>query len=203
MPSINMIAPRRAEKHRLERAMRKLVAVILVELALAVALSGWGFMKALSTSADIKELDAQLLKLRPRIKEIETTDKKTAELKPKLDLLNQAKDGTMRWYNTLDQLTLSMPQSTWLTRFSTSTSTQENDINLNLNGVSVDQSKVGETMMRLHNNPNFKSVDLHYTQKTDIGKITAIEFEIGAAMAVPDTTDNKPKGVTQNGSGQS
>jgi Tfp pilus assembly protein PilN len=203
MPSINMIAPRRAEKHRLEMAMRKLVAVILVELVLVVAICGWGFMKMLTTGADIKGLDAQLLKLRPKIKEIEKTDKKTAELKPKLDLLNQAKDGTMRWYNTLDQLTLSMPQSTWLTRFSTSSSTQGSDINLSLNGISVDQSKVGETMMRLHNNPNFKSVDLHYTQKTDLEKTIAVEFEIGAAMSVPETTDNKPKEVTQNGSGQS
>lgn len=201
MPSINMIAPRRAEKRRLEQAMRRLVVVILAELVFAVALGGWVFMKTLTTRASIAELNAQLQTLEPSIKKVKDLDAKTAKLRPKVDLLNQAKSNTMRWYNTLDRLTQSIPSSTWLTRLSTSTDITTKALVLNLNGMTSEQARVGETMMRLQANPDFKSVDLHYTQKGTMNNVQAIEFEIGATFV-----GNEPqtlKGATANGTGQS
>jgi len=194
-----MIAPRRAEKRRLELSMRRMVAVILIELAFAVALGGWVCMKIITTSVQISDRKQQIALLQPKIKKIQDLDKRTAELKPKVDLLNKAKTDTMLWYNTLDRLTQSMPPTTWLTRISTTTS-QSKDMIVNLNGIASDQGRVGETMMRLHGDPDLKSVDLHYTQKSSQGIMQAIEFEIGASFSTPD---DKSKGVTQNGSGQS
>lgn len=202
MPSINMIAPRRAEKRRVERAMRRLAVLILAELVFVVALGGWVFTKTITTRATISELNAQLQTLAPKIKGIQLLDKKTAELKPKVDLLNQAKIRTMCWYNTLDRLTQSVPSSTWLTRLSTSTSVGSKDLILNINGLTCEQARVGETMLRLHSNPDFKSVDLHYTQKGNQGTMQAIEFEIGATMLGSDP-EEKSKGVTPSGSSQS
>lgn len=201
MPSINMIAPRRAEKRRVEQSMRKLAVLILAELVFVVALGGWVLTKTLTTRASIAELDAQMLTLAPKIKKIQELDSKTAALKPKVDLLNQAKDRTMRWYNTLDRLTQSVPASTWLTRISTTTNMGSKDLVLNINGLTCEQARVGETMMRLHSNPDFKSVDLHYTQKGTQGKTQAVEFEIGASMQTEEKDD--AKGVTPNGSSQS
>ena len=201
MPSINMIAPRRAEKRRLEQAMRRLVVVILAELVFVVALGGWVFMKTLTTRASIAELNAQMQTLAPSIKSVKNLDKKTAELKPKVDVLNQAKTGTMRWYNTLDRLTQSIPTSTWLTRLSTTTDPHTKDLVLNVNGVASEQAKVGETMMRLQGNPDFKSVDLHYTQKSTMDNVKAFEFEIGASFVGNEKDESK--GGTTNGSGQS
>jgi len=195
-----MIAPRRAEKRRLECAMRKLAVVILAQIVLAVAVLGWGLMKSLTTRATIAELNSQMQILAPKIKKVAELDRQTAELKPKVDLLNKAKLDTMRWYNTLDLLTRSVPSSTWLTRIATVTTPGTGSV-LSINGVTCEQARVGETMMRLHANPEFKSVDLHYTQKGSAGMVDALEFEIGAAMA-GDQNDNS-KGVTPNGSGQS
>jgi hypothetical protein len=56
-------------------------------------------------------------------------------------------------------------------------------------------------MMRLHSNPEFKTVDLHFTQKGSGGMSESVEFEIGAAMA--GEQNDQSKGVTPNGSGQS
>lgn len=205
MPSINMIAPRRAEKRRLEHAMRKLAILILAELVCVVAVCGWVVTKTLTTRASIAELNAQLLTLAPKIKIVKDMDQKTAALKPKVDLLNQAKAKTMRWYNTLDRLTQSVPSATWLTRLSTSTDISSKDIILTLNGMTNEQARVGETMMRLQSNPDFKSVDLHYTQKGNQDKAQGVEFEIGAAMQ-PDQDQNQnqnAKGATPNGPSQS
>jgi len=201
MPSINMIAPRRAEKRRLEMAMRRLAVLILAELVFAVALGGWVFMKTLTTRASIAELGAQMQTLAPSIKKVKDLDAKTAQLQPKVDLLNQAKSRTMRWYSTLDRLTQSMPASTWLTRLSTSTNVTTKALVLNINGMTSEQARVGEAMMRLQSNPDFASVDLHYTQKGTTSGTHAIEFEIGAIFV----GDAKPgsKGETANGSSQS
>ena len=209
MPSINMIAPRRAEKHRVEQAMRRLVVLILAELVFVMALGGWVFMKTLTTRTSIAELDAQMQTLAPKIKKVKDLDKQTAQLQPKVDLLNQAKAGTMRWYNTLDRLTQSIPDSTWLTRLSTTTDVTTKALVLNVNGMTCEQARVGETMMRLQANPDFKSVDLHYTQKGTMNAMQAIEFEIGASFVNPVGAGSQippqqgAKGVTANGSGQS
>ena len=207
MPSINMIAPRRAEKHRVEQAMRRLVVLILAELVFVMALGGWVFMKTLTTRASIAELNAQMQTLAPMIKKVKDLDKQTAQLRPKVDLLNQAKAGTMRWYNTLDRLTQSIPDSTWLTRLSTTTDVTTKALVLNVNGMTSEQASVGETMMRLQANPDFKSVDLHYTQKGTMNTMQAIEFEIGASFVGNEKDEIPPqqgaKGVTANGSGQS
>jgi Tfp pilus assembly protein PilN len=201
MPSINMIAPRRSEKRRLEMAMRRLAVLILAELVFVIALGGWVFMKTLTTRASIAELDARMQALAPKINKVKDLEKKAAELKPKVDLLSQAKARTMRWYSTLDRLTQSIPASTWLTRLSTSTDVSTKALVLNINGITSEQARVGETMMRLHSNPDFSSVDLHYTQRGTQNAMQAIEFEIGASMFGDD--EDKSKGVKPNGSGQS
>ena len=201
MPSINMIAPRRAEKRRTERDMRRLAIVILAELVFAVCLGGFVCTKIWATRCQISELEAQITKLQPKVKEIKENELATAKLTPKLQLLNQAKERTMRWYNTLDRLTQSMPSSTYLTQISTSQGSANNkSTTVSLRGISLSQAKVGETMIRLQSVPDFKSVMLRFTQKTNINTASAVEFEIGADMKTEETPKN---GGAANGTGQS
>ena len=106
----------------------------------------------------------------------------------------------MRWYSTLDRLTQSLPQSTYITRMNTAVPAGSDATGtLNLVGVSVSQEKIGETMLRLQNIPDFQSVDLHYTQKSAVTEFDAFEFEIGAVLK----SDPPAKGAVSNGSGQS
>jgi Tfp pilus assembly protein PilN len=200
MPSVNMIAPRRADKRRRERDMRRLVVVIIVELIFAVGLGGWVGARMLTTSNRIADLNTEIAKLKPIVKQIEEYDKAKARLDPKLNLLNQAKDCTMRWYGVLDRLTQSMPDSTYLTRLNTSTEGKdESVVNVSLNGVSVSQERIGETMMRLHSIPEFDTVNLHYTQNTAISGASAVEFEFGALLK----SDEPAKGAKTNARAES
>ncbi len=200
MPSVNMIAPRRADKRRRERDMRRLVVVIIAELIFAVGLGGWVCTRMLTTGNRISELNDQIAKLKPIVKQIQEYDKAKKQLAPKLDLLNQAKSCTMRWYGTLDRLTQSMPDKTYLTRVSTTLDDKEGaSVNVNLNGVSISQTRIGETMMRLHSIPEFESVNLHYTQNTMVEGAPALEFEIGAVMK----SDEPAKGAKANARAES
>ena len=216
MPSINMIAPRRADKTRIERDMRRLMLVIVVELIFAVGLGGWVFTKLLTTRGRIADLDVQIAKLQPIVNQIKHYDDATGILVPKLKLLNEAKDSTMRWYNSLDRLAQSMPPSTYLTKISTGKA-QQNDPKtvVDISGVSATQARVGEAILRFQMVPDFKSVDLRFTRSTDMPELgytpassltgksrktaCGIEFEVGAVMK----GDNSPAGGTKNGHGQS
>lgn len=216
MPSINMIAPKRADKTRMERDMRRLMLVILVELIVAVGLGGWVATRLFTTRNRISDLDVQIAKLQPIVKQIKQYDEATDKLVPKLKLLNEAKDGTMRWYNTLDRLAQSLPESTYLTRIGTSkTQNDDKQTSVDIGGISASQARVGEAILRFQAVPDFRSVDLRYTRKTDLPDFQAVsgkvlgtrsktksygfEFEVGAVMK----TNEISAGGSKNGNGQS
>ncbi len=183
MPSINMIAPRRAEKRRRERDMRRLLLVIVAELIVAVGAGGWICTRLFTTNNRIAELDTQIAKLRPVVRQITAYRKAVKQLEPRMKLLSQSKERTLRWYSALDKLTQSLPSSTYLTKINTVPDAQNPLIaKINLNGISISQERVGEAMMRLNEVREFDSVDLHYTQHTTVGSASAVEFEIGTVM---------------------
>jgi Tfp pilus assembly protein PilN len=205
MPSINMIASRRAEKKRLENNMRRLMAIILVLIAAGLGLGVVFTVRIYGTRDRIGDLDVQLAKLKPTVNEIENYEKATAKLVPKLDLLKDAKKGTLRWYDMLANLSQALPSNTWLTKIATSTDTSSQQkpgapgaMTVSLNGLSVDQNQVGEAMLRLNEYRDFAEVDLHYTQKAMIGMRQAVEFEVAASLK-----DDKAKEGSQNVSSKS
>lgn len=168
---------------RLERDMRRLLLVILVEVAAVLSIVGVFSARIMSTNARSAELDLEVAKLQPVVKRIEFYDNATSELQPKVDLLNNAKAHTMRWYHMLHTLSVTIPQNTWLTRIAAAPAPPDaNEITVNLNGISADQNLIGETMLRLNSYPGFARVDLHFTQKTMVGARGAIEFEVGAGL---------------------
>lgn len=199
MPAINMIAPRRAEKRRMQSNMQRLVLVILVETGFLLMLGCWMGAKVHSLTSERRAVAAEIDKLEPVVKQIKTYDSACASLAPRLTLLNQAKSDTMRWYNTLELLTQTFPEDTWLTRLSTRTDTKSGDQTMTLSGMSATQANVGNAMMRLEANPDLDNVSLDYTQSADVAKRFAIEFEIDASMKNTD----EQKGVAQNGVSQS
>lgn len=215
MPSINMIAPRRAEKERKERDMRRLMVVVAAELFIAVALGGWACTNLITTRKGIDGLDAQIAKLQPVVNQIKDYDTATNKLKPKLKLLNDAKSVTMRWYNTLDMLTQSLPESTYLTRVGTSAKSpsakQDNSsCSVLICGVTTTQALVGETMLRVQEIPNISGVVLHYTRDTTLSeydvptvngrlahrqrRVLGTEFEISTQLKLSDSKGAKDDG---------
>jgi Tfp pilus assembly protein PilN len=193
MPSINMIAARRSEKKRLEGNMRRLMVVILAEVFMGLLVGGFLTLKVYSTRARIDDLDVQRARLQPTVDKIGEFDKATAQLGPKLTLLADAKRQTLRWSNLMSKLSEILPNQTWLTKISTETPLpgtqpvdQEGANSVNINGVSIDQNQVGEAMLRLNSYPDFDHVDLHFTQKSTVGTLRTVEFEIAAALKTND-----------------
>lgn len=211
MPSINMIAPRRAEKLRRERDMKRLMIVIAAELFIVAALAGWGLSNLLATSRQVSQLNKEIDKLQPIVEEIKQYDVATSKLQPKLKLLDDAKGVTLRWYNTLNTLSQSLPQSTFLMKIGVQSDQgsggkeKAEKINIILSGISASQALVGETMLRIQGIPDLSNVSLHYTKDSELPdmsasnlngsvKLQAVEFEIGTTLKLSDA-----KGAGKNG----
>jgi Tfp pilus assembly protein PilN len=221
MPSINMIAPRRADKLRRERDMRRLVFVIMAEMIVAVALAGWVVFDVHSMKTEAQSLQKQIDQLQPIVNEINQYNTATTKLQPKLKLLNDAMSITMRWYNTLSKLTQSMPASTYLvkvasTEDNTSSSNKGDDTQRKvlISGVSSTQTLVGETMLRIQSIPDITDVQLHFTRSATVpdyqqimvnGRLSdnprqtmGYEFEIGSQLKLSDAKGAKKDGESQS-----
>jgi Tfp pilus assembly protein PilN len=84
----------------------------------------------------------------------------------------------------MDGFKRAVPEQTWLTNVSVEKAA-ENKI-LKINGVTVSQSRVGETMYRLSQQPDFYSkVDLRYTQTMKSASEDNVEFELAAQLNLP------------------
>ena len=119
MPSINMIAARRAEKRRQEQNIRKLVYGIIAEIGVVVAATGalgTTFVRLNNQSAD---LSGQIRKLQPKVNEIQKLQQDAGRLQPKVETLDGAKADTLFWYSNLYAITNSLPPKTWLTSLGT------------------------------------------------------------------------------------
>ncbi len=216
MPSINMIATRRAERRNLESQIRMAGLIVLCLVVIAFGVLSFMTARIFATDRAIDQLDKQLSSIQPTVKQIADYEVQTKELQPRLQLLADSREKTLLWYSVMQDLSRSMPADTWLTDVSTiKTTTQAfqpsqpsqgtpasarpkptQKVSLKLRGTSVSQMMVGETMLRLNTWPEFESVDLSYTQQSAREDANTVEFEINAPLL-----DRSAKGgVTTNDS---
>jgi Tfp pilus assembly protein PilN len=197
MPSINMIAARRAERKKLEKTIRTTMLVILGQIVLAVGLFSFMTARVCSAGRKLSDLDQELKRIQPTVNEIRHYEAEIKKLTPRLDLLADSREETLLWHSLLRGVSRSMPKNTWLSslqakvpeKTETTASAQAGTepakppaLSVNLKGISTSQSLVGETMLRLNQCPEIEKVNLSYTQKGSAVKDTAIEFEIVAEL---------------------
>lgn len=215
MPSINMIATRRAERRNLESQIRMAGLIVLCLVVIAFGVLSFMTARIFATDRTIDQLNKQLSSIQPTVKQIADYEVQTRELQPRLQLLADSREKTLLWYSVMQDLSRSMPADTWLTDVSTVKTNQAfqpsqtsqgapgsvkqrpaQKVSLKLRGTSVSQMMVGETMLRLNTWPEFESVDLSYTQQSAREDANTVEFEINAPLL-----DRSAKGgVTTNDS---
>jgi len=207
-----MIAGRRAEKTKLENRVRAALLLAFGEVVVAIAL--FSFMTACMFTADLKidRLDSQLKKLEPTVDKIHYYETQISELKPKLNLLADSRETTLMWSQIFQDLSHSMPESTWLSNVASVHSTDASanvassaaagspatpapkpvsKLVLTLRGTSENQRLVGDAMLKLGQFPEFKQVDLNFTSKGGNAEMEAVDFEVAAVVNEP-----KDKGQT-------
>lgn len=184
MPSINMIANRRAEKKRQEMNVRKLVYGISAELGCVLVATSALWLNMVKVGSHISDLSGQIQKLEPKVNAIDALEKQTQVLTPKVVTLDGAKADTLFWYSNLSAITGSLPQKAWLTSLAATGSggapgsASGADPTIQLSGVSLDQSQVGEAMLRMNQSPGLDHVDLAFVQQQKTGDLNTVAFQM-------------------------
>lgn len=185
MPSINLIAGRRAEKRRQQQNVRKLVYAIAGEIGVVVLAISIMTVRLAQIGGHVGDLNSQIAKLEPKVNQIQQLEGETARMTPKVSTLDGAKADTLFWYNNLHAVTDSLPQKTWLTSLSTTGGTAAapgavsgSDPVMSVQGIAFDQTTVGETMLRMNNAPTLDHVDLAYVQQQETGRLKTVSFQM-------------------------
>ena len=181
MPSINMIAARRAEKRRQEKNTQKLIYGILGEFGTVLIISSFMVAHLVQTHNRVAVLDDQIKVLQTKVDEIQRLQDETAALEPKVAALAQAKKDTLYWYTAFNNISSSLPNGTWLTSMgSAGNASSDGDAGgkLNLSGLASSQFVVGETMLRMNTFPTIGSVTLNNVAQSTYGTRPVVNFQM-------------------------
>lgn len=191
MPSINMIAARRAEKKKLEQRVRAAFLVIIAGVALGLGVLSYMAARVYTAGQHSESLDQTLSRFQPKVDMIRDYESQISALAPRLELLSQSKGETLLWCSVLQDLSQSMPEKTWLMNITTQRTqttpaagktASAGATVVSLKGVSVSQKLVGEAMLRLNRFPEFQRVDLTYTQQGTKMAADTLDFEVAAML---------------------
>lgn len=184
MPSINMIANRRAEKKRQAMNVRKLVYGISAEIGCVLVATSVLYLHMVNVRGQVSDLSGQIQKLEPKVNAIDDLEKQTQLLTPKVTTLDGAKADTLFWYSNLSAITGSLPEKVWLTSLAAAGgggapgSASGADPTVQFSGQSLDQSQVGEAMLRMNQSPGLDHIDLAFVQQQKTGDQTTVAFQM-------------------------
>ncbi len=152
MPNINLVAARREEKRQITTLSRQLfVGLIASGGLLFLAIGAWGFVLS-SQGGQIKQLDAKVAELQPKIDRIEQRKKDIAALKPRVETLDNARLSTLRWRSFMNVLAEATPPYVYYT--SVATGGGASDSSVSLKGMAPSNAIVGELSQALSKNGN-------------------------------------------------
>jgi Tfp pilus assembly protein PilN len=188
MPSINMIAARRAEKRRRENNLKNIAYAIIVEIGIVLLCLSYLSIRYAAITARISELNGQIQKLQPKVSKIQKLQNLTARLMPKVQTLDGAKSDTLFWYGNITSISRCLPNKTWLTSMGTQPPVMGTVISpgavsgpdpiISIAGVATSHSSVGEIMMRMNTLPNLDHVELTSDQMQKAGKNDVVNFQM-------------------------
>jgi Tfp pilus assembly protein PilN len=189
MISVNMISARRAEHLKMLRWVRALGLATTIVGAGMFAVNFFVRVQIFATGVALHAVEDELGRLKPALDRLAQVQLQREALKPKLQTLDKAQTDTMKWHKVLCSLRKTVPNRAWLTSLNVDGGRDE-DQTVRLNGITVSQSLVGETMLRLNATKLYKTVDLHFTQSGKMGERDTVEFEVAAHLPPAEKPKN-------------
>lgn len=186
---INLIAARRAERRK--REMMRAVLVRAMAGTAVAALTAVLFMtiSIQRTNARIADVDTQIQLLDESVTQVEHLQAQLTALAPRVTTLVDAQNATNRWRAAMQEVSMSLPDKTWITSFQSKSGQGEGFV---VTGRTVNQERVGRTMLKMNKTSNLENVDLNFTQNAQEGN--AINFEVTGSLAGTKTDEEAQNG---------
>jgi Tfp pilus assembly protein PilN len=197
MPLINLIQEQRLARKRNEARARSFFLVFVGSAVASVGGFGFFWLQSEGLSREKSQLEAQLQKNAPLVKQIEEYKTQYAELSPRLKTLEDAQIVSGRWGRIMTHIATQTPSPTWLTAMRVQGSDATKPINLSLVGVAPGQEPISEFILRLQNSSDLQNVNLKFSQEKMLQFTKAVEFEVTADIV--GTAEAKPKEEKEEG----
>jgi len=186
MIRINLL-PYRASKKK-ESANQQLVimaATILLVLAAVGAIYYVTVEKISTAKQEITRSESELANLKKKIGEIDNLKKLQAEVRRKLDILNQLRKEKTGPANRLARLSDIVPDRLWLTRY------QESGLRVSVSGLAYNEELIAEFMRRIESSQEFGNVELQVSEQQEISGVKLKKFDLSFEIKV--NTPEEPK----------
>ena len=195
MPLINLIQEQRLARRRNEAKARSFFFVFIGSAVASLAGFGYFWLEGESLGREKSQLEQQIQKNAPLVKQIDEYQSQYGILSPRLKTLEDAQLVSGRWARILTHVATQTPSPTWLTAMRVSASDSSKPISLSVQGVSPGQEPISEFILRLQNSKDLENVGLKYSQEKMMQMTKAVEFEVTADIV--GTAEAKPKEETE------
>ena len=186
MIRINLL-PYRASKKK-ETASQQIVimaATILIALSVVGIIYYVTLGKISTAKQEIVRSESELANLKKKIGEIDNLKKLQAEVKRKLDILNQLRKEKTGPANRLARISDIVPDRLWLTRY------QENGTSVTVSGLAYNEELIAEFMRRIESSPEFGNVELQVSEQQEISEVKLKKFDLSFKIEVNTTEEPK------------
>lgn len=191
MPLINLIQEQRIATKKLQAKAR--LGLLSVAGAFTLGALSYGGLGIVSAGAQRQEseLKAQIQRVKPILDEIKASEESYVTMQPRLTTLQSARESSSKWFRVLTYLTVHLPSQMYLTNVRGLVTETEKPVRVSFNGVSTDNSRIGEFILRLQEAPDLENPNLTFSAEKQVGDTQAIEFEV--AGDIIGTEEQKPK----------
>ncbi len=137
---------------------------LLIVAAAFVGVQYWSLSSTLAgINRDLQENQREYERLKPIIAEVEAFKKKNAELKHKIDVIEQLKTNQFGPVRIMDEVSKALPDLLWLTNL------ELEGNNINLRGQALDENAVANLIANLAASPFFSEPTLRIMQQDERG----------------------------------
>jgi type IV pilus assembly protein PilN len=182
MIRINLLPVRAAQKREKIRSQLSIFLLCLILVFIACGALYAQKMTAInSTKNEIAEIDKQNKALQKKIGQVKDFEKKKADLEQKLNVLNSLKAGKTGPVHLLDELSSSLPEKLWLTKFS------EKGGSITISGIADSENTVADFMNSLDASPYYQNIELGVTEQTMVGENKMQKFTLSCKVQMPSS----------------
>ena len=177
MVKVNLL-PIRSSKKKETAQQQILIFIVAVAGTLLVCAGVYSMTLAkLSTTKDeIVKSENEIRALKAKIGEIDNLKKLQAEVRKKLDVLNQLRKEKTGPASRLARLSDSVPEKLWLIKYT------ENGTAVAISGIAYNEELIAEFMRNLMATGDFASVELQVSQQQDFVGVKAKKFDLACVL---------------------
>ena len=157
-----------------------------IALVAAASTVGLAYLVVLGQGAllasEEQAVQSKLKKLKPMLKAIEEQKRIVADLEPRLDTLQSARELTSRWGRLLNHIAVNTPPDVYLTAIRADANQPDQPIKVTFIGTGKSQSDASQFVLRCQNSRDIESVNLIGSQEKLLRQMSAIEFEVAGSI---------------------